>query len=84
MSIPPFIEGSLEAKPPTIYGQMEKHSQDEAEPGRNSDVEKVIKKKMEKMQEREKVGKSRITVFFQCFLAPEGRKVGSQKRRVWR
>ena len=31
---------------------------------------------------REKVGKSRFTVFFQCFVAPEGRKVGSLKRRV--
>ena len=35
-----------------------------------------------KMQMREKVGKSRNTVFFQCFVAPEGRKVGSLKRRV--
>ena len=31
---------------------------------------------------REKVGKSRNTVFFQGFVAPEGRKVGSLKRRV--
>ena len=31
---------------------------------------------------REKVGKSRNTVFFQWFAAPEGRKVGSLKRRV--
>ena len=30
----------------------------------------------------EKVGKSRNTVFFQWFGAPEGRKVGSLKRRV--
>ena len=29
-----------------------------------------------------KVGKSRNTVFFQWFVAPEGRKVGSLKRRV--
>ena len=35
-----------------------------------------------KMQMREKVGKSRNTVFFQCFVAPEGRKVGSLKGRV--
>ena len=34
------------------------------------------------MQMREKVGKSRNTVFFQWFGAPEGRKVGSLKRRV--
>ena len=34
------------------------------------------------MQVGEKVGKSRNTVFFQWFVAPEGRKVGSLKRRV--
>ena len=31
---------------------------------------------------REKVGKSRNTLFFQWLVAPEGRKVGSLKRRV--
>ena len=36
-----------------------------------------------KMQVREKVGKSRFTVFFKWFVAPEGRKVGSLKRGVW-
>ena len=41
--------------------------------------EKIRRKKM---QMREKVGKSRNTVFFQWFVAPEGRKVGSLKRRV--
>ena len=34
-------------------------------------MEKV---RREKMQVREKVGKSRNTVFFQCFVAPEGGK----------
>ena len=34
------------------------------------------------MQMREKVRKSRNTVFFQWFVAPEARKVGSLKRRV--
>ena len=56
-----IIEGSLEAKLPTIW------TDGKAQPGRNSDVEKVIR---EKMQVREKVGKSRNTVFFQCFVAP--------------
>ena len=42
-------------------------------------MEKVTRKKM---QVREKVGKSRFTVFFQWFGAPEGRKVTSLKRRV--
>ena len=34
------------------------------------------------MQMREKVEKSRNTVFFQWFVAPGGQKVGSLKRRV--
>ena len=34
------------------------------------------------MQMREKVGKSRNIVFFQWFVAPQSRKVGSLKRRV--
>ena len=36
----------------------------------------------EKRQVRKKVGKSRFTLLFQWFVAPEGRKVGSLKRRV--
>ena len=35
-----------------------------------------------KLQVREKVGKSPEPAFFQGFVAPEGRKVGSLKRRV--
>ena len=35
-----------------------------------------------KVQVREKVAKSRNTMFFQWFVAPEGRKVGSLKERV--
>ena len=35
-----------------------------------------------KIQVREKVGKSQNILFFQWFVAPEGRKVGSLKRRV--
>ena len=37
-----------------------------------------------KMQVREKEGKSRNSVFFRGFVAPEGWKVGSLKRRVRR
>ena len=43
--------------------------------------ERVSRKKM---QMRKKVGKWPNTVFFQWFVAPEGRKVGSPKRRVRR
>ena len=39
-------------------------------------------KREDQRREREKVGKSRNTLFSQWFVAPEGRKVGSLKRRV--
>ena len=67
-----IIEGSLEVKLPTIW-TVEKQRWEESE-------EKRSEKK--KMQAREKVGKSRNTAFFQWFVAPEGRKVSSLKRRV--
>ena len=61
-----------------------------AEMERVREKRKIIREKSrrervrrKKMQMREKVGKSRNTVFFQWFVAPEGRKVGSLKRRVW-
>ena len=59
-----------------------------AEQGRGREKRKIRRKKSRrervrrKMEMREKVGKSRNTVFFQWFGAPEGRKVGSLKRRV--
>ena len=40
------------------------------------------RERRKKMQVREKIGKSRFTVFLQWFVAQEGRKVGSLKRRV--
>ena len=60
-----------------------------AEQGRGREKRKIRREKSrrervrrKKMEMREKVGKSRFTVFFQCVVAPEGRKVGSLKRRV--
>ena len=49
-----------------------------------AEVRRVRRDKIrrKKMQMREKIGKSRFTVFFQWFVAPEGLKVGSLKRRV--
>ena len=49
-----------------------------------AEVRRIRRNKIrrKKMQMREKIGKSRFTVFFQWFGAPEGRKVGSLKRRV--
>ena len=60
-----------------------------AEQGRGREKRKIRREKSrrervrrKKMQMREKVGKSRNTVFFRWFGAPESRKVGSLKRRV--
>ena len=60
-----------------------------AEQGRGREKRKIRREKIrrervrrQKIQMREKVGKSRNTLFFQWFVAPEGRKVGSLKRRV--
>ena len=62
-----------------------------AEQGRGREKRKIRREKSrrervrrKKMEMREKVGKSRFTVFFQWFVAPGGRKVGSLKRRVRR
>ena len=57
-----------------------------AEQGRGREKRKIRSRRervrRKKMQMREKVGKSRNTVFSQWFGEPEGRKVGSLKRRV--
>ena len=56
-----IIEGSLEVKLPTIWTD-EKQSREEAERRERLEERRVRRKKM---QMREKVGKSRNTVFFQ-------------------
>ena len=63
---------------------MEKQRWEESE-RRRKEVRRSEKRKQrrKKMQVREKVGKSRFTVFFPWSVALEGRKVGSLKRRVW-
>ena len=62
---------------------MEKQRWEESE-RRSQEVRRweMEKVRRDKMQVHEKVGKSRFTVFFQWFVAPEGRKVTSLKRRV--
>ena len=69
-----LVEGSLEAKLPTIW-----RDENAVQLRRSSEMQKV---RREKLQVREKVGKSRNTVFYHCFVAAQGRKVGSLKRRV--
>ena len=49
---------------------------------RKSKRDKVRREKTKEMKARVKVGKSRCTVFFQWFVAVEGRKVTSPTRRV--
>ena len=76
-----IIEGSLKVKLPKIWT-------DENEVGRVREEKRRSKKIRDEKESEErrcrcaKVEKSRITLFFQCFGAPEGRKVGSLKRRV--
>ena len=71
------------------YGQMEKHSQEEAQTwrkseGRRQEREKIREGDSQKREDADarKGSKSCETLFFLPFLAPEGRQVGSLKRRV--
>jgi len=61
-----LIEGSLEAKLPTIWTD-EKQSRAEAERRERLEERRVEERRVrrKKIQMREKVGKSRFTVFFQ-------------------
>ena len=59
--------------------QRWEESEKRREEARRSEKRRVRRKKM---QVREKVDKLWNTVFFQWFVAPEGWKVGSLKRRV--
>ena len=62
---------------------MEKQRWEESEKGRiREEKESRERVRRKKMQVHEKAEKSLFTVFFQWCVAPEGRKVGSLKRRV--
>ena len=73
-----IFEGSLEVKLPTIWTD-EKQSRAEAE--RRERLEERRSEEKESEERRCRCA-SRNTVFFQWFVSPEGRKVGSLKRRV--
>ena len=60
-----------------MKSRAEKQSQKKVE----SDEGRVSRKKI---QSREMLGKSRNAAFLKWFVLPEGRKVGSLKRRVQR
>ena len=80
------IEGSLEVKLPTIWtdgkAEVGRVREEKSRREKRRSEKSKSEKKEEAAQVREKVGKSRNTVFFQWFVAPESRKVGSLKRRV--
>ena len=63
-------------------GRVRKRNEKVREEKRRERQKKIKMIKEEKVQVGEKVGKSRNTAFFRRFVAPEGRKVGSPKRRV--
>ena len=75
-----LIEGSFEVKLPTIWTD-EKQSRAEAERRERLEERRVEEKESEERRYR-CAKESQFTVFFQWFVAPEGRKVGSLKRRV--
>ena len=80
-----MIEGSLQVKLPTIWTD-EKQRWEESEKRREEKRrrKKITKEKVseERRSRCAKRQESRETLFFQWFVAPEGRKVGSLKRRV--
>ena len=75
-----MFEGSLEVKLPTIWTD-EKQSREEAERRGRLEERRVERVRRKKVQMREKVGKSRNTVF-PMICGSGGSKVGSLKRRV--
>ena len=60
--------------------ELSREEQKRKEQKRENQRRERVRRK--KAQVREKVGKSRNTAFFQWFVAPEGRKVGSLKPQV--
>ena len=76
-------EGNLEVKLPTIWAdEKQRWAEAERREEQKREDQRSERARSKKIQVREKVGKSQNTVFFQWFVAPEGRKVGSLKRRV--
>ena len=79
-SSPKIIEGSLEAKFPTIW------TDGKAEVGRVREEKRREEERRSEMQVREKSRQVALHCVFQRFVAPDGRK-GSLKRRcgaIWR
>ena len=83
-----IIEGSLEVKLPTIWTdetqRWEKSGKEEKrrEEKRRDETRRDETRREEKEKKKEDQRREILIVFFQWFVAPEGRKVGSRKRRV--
>ena len=75
------IQGSLEVKLPTIWTDEKQRWEGSEKRRRRKKIKKGKSPKKEDPGAR-KGRKVANTVFFQCFVAQEGRKVGSLKRRV--
>ena len=72
-----IVEGSLEAKLPTIWIDGKAPW-----PARRSDMRRSAGRRSERDAGARKGRKVAETLFFPCFVASEGRRVGSLKRRV--
>ena len=64
------------------WKESEKRREKKRKEEKKKEDQKRESLRRKKVQVREKVGKSQNAVFFQWFVAPEGRKAGSLKRRV--
>ena len=64
------------------YGQMEKQRWEESEKRKEEERMSEKRKSQKKEDAGARKGVMKHSVFFQCFIASEGRKVGSLKRRV--
>ena len=79
-----LLEGSLEANLPTIWtdgkAEVVRVKEGKRREGERRSKRESLRRK--KTQVRQKVVKSRVTMFFQRIVALEGRKIGSLKRRA--
>ena len=75
-----MVEGSLEVKLPTVWTDG-KADRWESRGGKSQRREEK-RREDQRRESQKKEGKPRNIVFFQWFVAPEGRKVGSPKQRV--
>ena len=80
------FEGSLEVKFPTIWidgkAEVGRAREEKRRKEKIREETESEERRCRMMQVREKVAKSRSTMFFQWFVAAEGQKLGSLKRRV--